>query len=184
LWVDAVAVTDPAFLGISNYNNTFTVHDLALVDLSSYGFTNDFLDVTDTKTNPANGTAFNCDADCHFNMTATFENTKNIWADVRYADANNYLEVQVGSDATLYVTEKIGGSGNSLGSSLAAFSDGVAFELDAVIEGSSIKVYVDKVLLVSGTHASNNTDSSGFIQHQLATNRANNPPLPSLGDRN
>jgi len=182
LWADEPAVTDPAYVYVSNNVLAADYHDLALVDLSSYGFTNDFLDVTDTKTNPASGTTYDHDSDFHMNLTFTVEDTKYCIPYFRQVDGNNGWYLAIGDNRVVSISRGISGvwatqyTGDTL-------TDGVAYEFDLVCEGGTIKLYQDKVLKTTISDTTHQTATGGTIYHTLATNDIvlTTHPYPALG---
>ena len=171
---------------IGSYNCTADIESFGALSLPANGYADwaaDFSTITDSKTNPANLTAFNCDADCHINTTFTHENTKYVLISARYTDSNNRIYWNATTAGGLVVTEFYLGTPNILLNDAAVFSDGVAAEVDMILEGSAISIYVDNVLKLSDTLGDPTTTTGGLAENTLATNDIvlSTHPYPALG---
>jgi len=184
-WAADDATATPVFPFVGSYDKPLSLHDLALVDLSSYGFTNDFLDVTDTKTNPATGTSFGVGMSGHLNATWTHEAGTSVDFKFKYSGASSYYRVvDIAND--LYVTYNTGGGDTQTGFYAAGFSDGVSYELDVIFDydNTSLRVFLDKVLVINlSTLTQLESLTSGRVDHSLATNDIvlTTHPYPALG---
>ena len=175
LWVDDAAMgAGSTFCFISNYTNTnaFTVDDMEVLPLADYNsaWGGDWTEVTDTETNPASGTAFNSDANAHYRMTFTYESDKHVFLEGRYVDAANMgWDLWITSTGTWWIREMVDSVQPTLASG-TGFSDGVAYQIDAIFVGSSLKIYRNGILLASVTASNAQTQVNGKIRHTLATN--------------
>jgi hypothetical protein len=155
---------------------------LALLDLSSIADA-DFAEVTDSGTNVAQGTTFSCEADSHINKTWTYEAGKITRVSWRNQDATHHW--QLSADSTNLSLQVHDGAGyDTLGSSVGVLADATAYELDIVTEGSTCKVYLDKVLKITGTSAKfNAATGASMLFNNLASNDVNLTfyPYPALG---
>jgi hypothetical protein len=144
--------------------------------------TADFADVTDTETAPAE-VQFDCEADFHMNITWTHEDTKQCWFSGRYTDGNDNLVVNDTGNGNLYVYETVGGDLSALATYAGVLSDGVAAEVDFVVEGTSASVFLDKVLLGTVTHTGDADVANGYTNNQLVSNDIvlSTHPYPALG---
>jgi hypothetical protein len=185
VWVDSTAGVDGSgYPSISNHSGSFTAAVLALISLADHhaAWGGDWSEVTDAKTNPASGTAFSCDVDYHVNTTFTHEDTKIVLVSTRFTDVDNRVYWHASGTGLLVIYEYYLGTPNLLYAS-ATFSDGVAYEIDVVHNGSSYKLFVDKVLVVDATLADPTTVAGGLVEDTLATNDIvlSAHPNPALG---
>jgi len=163
-------------------NGACAVSRIALLDLSSI-MSADFSEVTDSGTNVTQATTFDCDADCQILKSWTYEAGQVTRLSWREQDATHYWQCSFDStNISLQVND--GGSYDNLGSSAGVLSDGVAHEVDIVCEGSSCKVYLDKVLKISGTSSKfNNETGAMMLTNDLVSNDCDLTfrPYPALG---
>jgi len=168
----------------ANLDGAGNIDNLSVVDLPANGYTKwdtDFSDVTDSKTNPATGTAVSMNADFSARWTFTYETDKFVDLSCRQADATHRISIQ--ATAAHLVVYKDDGGLASLGLSAGVFANGIGYQLDAVFEGSSIKVYLDNVLKQDITNAWQQTTTGGVINNNLVTNDivVTTHPYPALG---
>jgi len=156
--------------GAGNMDQRFD--NMSIIDLPANGYTAwdaDFSTVTDSKTNPASTTTFNCPADCHLHATFTCENTKYVYIAIRYTDANNYVRLEIDSSRVPTLKKNVAGTPTTLWTG-TALTDAVAYQFDVVAEGTSIKVNQDNVLKTTQTVAEHTAVTGGIVTHDLATN--------------
>lgn len=189
LWVGNNSTTndDVAIFAASSAISSLSSKIFAAVNLATtYNpiWGPDFSKVTDTKTNPASTTTFDVDADCHVNYTFTPENTKYAYIHGRYTDPTHFgWRVECGTDGTAYVKYRSGGGLQTLYTGVGVFPDGVAAQVDVVVEGVTLRLYVDNVLKTTETLVYNLTTTGGYVVHILASNDIvlSTHPYPSLG---
>jgi len=182
---NAAAFGTYKYAGIYDYDGDFKVQDLVVLPLADYNsaWGGDWTEVTDTKTNPASLTTFDCAADSHINKTFTHEDGKVVRLWWRFTDASNYMELYTAGTTDLIFRKDVLGSLSTLATLSGVLTDGVSAEIDIISEGSSIKVFVDKVLKSTVAVAELNSDTGGRISHNLATNDIviTTHPYPALG---
>lgn len=191
LYVDEAArLAATAYLSSVIDNRPIVSEFIALLDLAADGSAAaDFAEVTDSETNPANNTTYIVGNNHNVNFTWTSEagTPKFVQVQARKTDANNYIEV--GCDLVagrLQLKKKVSGSLTLVDQTIGAFSDGVSYEIDLVSYGSSIKVFIDKVLSIDAT-ISDVPDYSGalggVVYNTLDTNDIvlTTHPYPALG---
>jgi hypothetical protein len=166
---------------IYTYDLPMTLDRIALLDFSSIASA-DFSEVTDTKTNPADATAVGSESNCHINFVWTCEITKYAGCHFRYKDNDEYLYWIANAD-TLSLYENVGAGDAQLATVGGLFADATEYEIDVVANGTSIKIFVDKVLKISVTETSHLTETGGTVFHNLATNDIvyTAYPYPALG---
>ena len=142
----------------------------------------DFSTVTDTKTNPATTTTYDCAADCHLRVTHTCENTKFVQAAIRYTNDTNYVRLEIDASRVPTLKKNVAGTPATLWTG-AALTDAVEYQFDIVAEGSSVKVNQDNVLKTTQTVTDHQTVTGGKVWHDLASNDIvlSTHPYPSLG---
>jgi hypothetical protein len=185
-WVDdtAYAATETAGFGCIG-DVAQSLEEFGELSLPANGYSAwdaDFSTVTDTKTNPATGTLFDCNADFHTTETFTWEANKTIYTHFRYTDVNNSLYTYAFSGTLLRLYKIDDGTPSQLGGSIT-LTDGVSYQLDIVGHGSSIKVYLDNVLIFDVTETFNQTVAQGRVYNTLDTNDIvlSTHPYPALG---
>jgi len=190
VWVAGTEMTDHAstiYATIGSYNAVSEINSLAVIDLPANGYTDwdaDFSTITDSETNPANGTTYSCDVNHHQTMTFTFEATNYARLSGRYDGGTSYgYRVRCVSDLSLIVQERQGEAVATLHTEAGVFADGVVYQIDAVCEGSTLKVYVNNVLKTTETIQYNATTALGGVHHDLDTNDIviTTHPYPALG---
>jgi len=184
VWVfkDSVAFNVPVLV---NHATVYEADNYGRLSLPANGYTAwdaDFSTVTDSKTNPASDTSFVHNADCHIRWTATVENGQYFYVYARQADASNFLRFQVLDTRVPRMSSVVGGSYNTfyVGSAL---TDGVSYQFDVVLLGSSVKWYIDGVLVADVTEPGLTSNAAGSVVHNLVTNDIvlSTHPYPSLG---
>jgi hypothetical protein len=126
---------------------------------------------TDFKSAPDSFDTHACDIDSHTRITFTTEQTKYFDVYGRYTDATHYgWGVGCTMTGTLRVIWNDGGGIHSLFSENSVFSHDVAYQVDVVVEGATIKVYVDGVLKTTRTLVYNESVALGAIAHDYVTN--------------
>ena len=173
------------YVAISNYNATLNVSDLALLPLATYNsaWGGDWSEVTDTKTNPANASEFSCEADFEMSYTFTVEDGNSSYCIARAKTASDYgLSFGVLSDRRPIIVTRPAGVINNLWVG-SALTDGVSYKFTLTASGSTVKAYIDNVLVASETAAGNQTTASGLVVTNLATNDIvlTTHPYPALG---
>ena len=171
----------------ANLDGAGTLDDLSVLSLIENGYADwaaDFSTITDSKTNPASDSDFDCEADFHFNCTYTEEVDKTVSFSFRRTNDDNRLYIlKFGVDNNVYLAQQNDGSGTTIGSYSAA-ADTTPIQWDLVVEGSVVKLYENNVLKVSGTTDINLTTADGtYISHNLASNDISltTHPYPALG---
>jgi hypothetical protein len=139
--------------------------------------------VTDSESTPASGTTFDVDADCHARETFTYETGKYVRLWLRRIDDDNYGADIRAQDGKIKLYEGDDGVDTHLESTGTVLSDGVAYQLDVVLEGTSVKIYLDNVLQIDQTLQYQLTTAAGRVTHDLASNdiELSTHPYPSLG---
>jgi hypothetical protein len=131
----------------------------------------DFVEVTDTKTNPASGTGWSrSTSGLHLNSTFTFEATKYV---ALYQGVNDYLACYAMDSPAgrLSVREVVGGTPTEIIGVAGVFSDGVGAEVDLIHdENGNISVFVDKVLKGTAQSSLYLGLNAGSVAHNLVTN--------------
>ena len=175
-------------VGANNFTAYYNIDDFALLPLADYNsaWGGDWSEVTDTKTNPANNTAFNCAADYHLNTTFTYEAGNYIYWFGRFVSVADYgirLAATTGGGVQVYQRDADGAT-LEINAGAGTLSDGVAYEIDLVVNGSNASLYLDKVLIGSTTSLDINlSTSAGYSQNTLASNDVvlTTHPYPALG---
>ena len=85
-WASDSGATATLYPSFSNLDGAGSMPDIDVLPLATYNsaWGGDWTEVTDTKTNPANETAFNCEADFHLNFTFTQEAGKYVDISFRF----------------------------------------------------------------------------------------------------
>ncbi len=183
LFVDTSAeIASGAVFPVFMSNNCgCSISSLALLDLSAYA-TADFAEVTDSKSAPPNATTFNCDADCHIRTTFTVEDTKYSYTYFRVADSQNLLAFQITPARQLLLRKLVANSWTTVFSG-GNYTDGVEYTFNIVPKGSSVKIYVDSVLITDSTITEHQTETGGQVAHNLTVNdiELETHPHPALG---
>jgi len=186
VWVDDNTWPTNLSIALGAVEDSHAIDFLMELPLADYNsaWGGDWSEVTDTKTNPASDTTFDCAADCHFNKTVTVEDTNAVRIRVRYTDGDNYFELFLDTDRTVRLRNTVGGSIETLHTT-AALTDATSYEFDLILNGSAYSLFIDKVLADSGsvTNAGNNLITGGIITHNLDTNDIvlTTHPYPALG---
>jgi hypothetical protein len=171
-----------AYVAVSNFNATLTVSDLALLPLADYNsaWGGDWSEVTDTKTNPASGTTFDCETDFELKFSFTFETGKDVNIYTRNSVGGEFLQFQAkGSTGNARILSDAG----LIADAGATFSDGVTYDCIVTCSGSSVVFNVDGAAEVSSSSAPHYGNTGGLLLHTLATNDIvlTTHPYPALG---
>jgi len=173
VWVDDNTWPTNLSVALGSVEDSHAIDFLMELPLATYdsSWGGDWTEVTDTKTNPANGTTFDCESDYHLNATFTYEAGKFVSIRCRYNTSSNYVAFEAADDGKFKTYENVAGNFNSLTTTSSIFSDGVAYQIDMVNQGNNLKVYVDGVLRANNTtNAALASYTSGIVLHNLATN--------------
>jgi len=184
-WVSEELSSASLESSIMNHTDGWSCSELAVLDLPDNGYTDwdeDFSTVTDTKTNPATGTAFDCAADCHVTGTFTCENTKYVYVYIRYTDANNWVRMSIGTDRVVKLEKNVATSVTTVATG-STLTDAQGYTYDIIAEGTTVTVYIDRASDATGTISDHSTVAQGRAEHDLATNdlTVESHPFPSLG---
>jgi hypothetical protein len=170
---------------ISSDSKAASVHAMGVLPLATYNpaWGGDWSEVTDTKTNPASSTTFDCAADFHLNATVTIEDTKFVRFIQRYQS-----NTKIGAELTVLDDRRVAIRSRDTTfttyATSAALTDGVSYEFDFVVSGTSAMLYIDKVLTLNATlDGTEQTTTGGIVNHDLATNDIviTTHPYPALG---
>ena len=141
--------------------------------------------MTDSKTNPATSTPFDCNADCHLRATFTFETGVDVYGFVRFVNTSNSLRIRArGSNGALYL-QMLHATGDEVLAQLdAIFADGVSYQIDLVLYGDTAKLFINNVEKYDGDAGGLLlTTTGGRFDHTLVSNDLviTTHPYPALG---
>jgi len=127
--------------------------------------------IVDSKSAPASGTNFNCNADCHIIITFTNENLQNVAIYPRYEGVNDKVQITCradgGNDLRLGYNN---GSYQTVRDVAGVFPSDIGYKVDIYCNGTNVVVEVDDVEKINETVTHNETVAQGNITHTLATN--------------
>jgi len=153
---------------------------------------NVWVNLTDSKTSPANDSTFDCKADFLTIITCTYE-ARDIYANYRRTSSNNRLRVHLLSDASVELKETVAGIDGTLDTGASGYSAGNAVRLVASAVGSEVNAYVSSVEVATGTQSGGTTTagddnrifhtyvSNDIVIKTYELNVPADPPLGALG---
>jgi hypothetical protein len=188
-WESDSGNTATLYPEFSNLDGAGSMPDVDVLPLATYNsaWGGDWTEVTDTKTNPADGAPITMDADFSSRTTFTYEAGKSVSFFFRIGSggrSQDSLYWTASTSGNLILYKWVGGSRSQIGIVASQFSDGVSYQVDCVGDGSSIKVFLDDVLKIGVTETDNQTNTyGGEIDHSLDTNdiEITTHPHPALG---
>ena len=194
MWVAATEMTDHAatvYATIGSYNTPTEIESLSVLSLPANGYTAwdaDFSTVTDSLSTPSTGDVFTNTADFHVRSTFTYETGK--YYQIRFRiegtgakDNTDYIQFYCPGNERAQIVKEVNNFTTLLYTENGVFVDGVAYQIDIVAIGSSIKLYVNNVLKSSLTEPDHMTNTRSKVIHTLATNDIvlSTHPYPALG---
>ncbi|MHC4302731.1 MAG: hypothetical protein ACYS7Y_36190, partial [Planctomycetota bacterium] len=136
--------------GFGNYRFSFSLKRVALLDLSSW-VERDFAEEHYHEVAPVYDTEHYLDADFHYRVIFERQTPGLLQLRFRRVDDDNHIHAYVDTSGNLRVNEVLDAGLNEIGRVNGVFTATVTYQMDVVVLGESIKVYVDNVLKISTT---------------------------------
>jgi hypothetical protein len=171
VWIGNINTTANLALAYTPQNRVVTVDDVAVGVWEGGGWNTDYGIATNRVASPTAGTTTTSAADALVEFTWTAATGQTLELDVRRTDDNNRWIVrgdQAGS--TIKLIERNAGVETERSSAAQTWTNGTAYRVVAIMDGTTIKTYVANVAKNTYASASFNQSATGIKVSHAGTN--------------